>query len=564
MQSNRLILRNALVIFLGALLFHAVVHPFVLVGGDEGRYAQDAMRVLGGEWPIADFTTRTPILLTVTAFSVKLFGMSLVSLRLPGILASALIAVFVYLLARSVWGERVGRWSVMLYILLPFTLWQNVVIKSESLTVFFTVIAAYFLLKSTHTNSMKWLVFAGVGIGLAVIERLSALAFLFSTILYLLFTLYDATSLQKSLKRYGLAFFCLGGGALFGWLSVGGVLMLRNVKNVVGFYFSPFLINAVTESREYVFNGIEFLRSWALVFVESLASQAGPIVIGTTIFFWWILRERFGSWGNRLGACFSCGVMLVFFVHTMTILYYGTFHINVFLLTLAGVLLVCGGIVFAWKVPTQGVDVTGAMLFPLWVCGHIITYSFFVPGYPRELIVPMVIMTAVVGERLLGEGRRMSQVRLIVGLGAVLLWIGGALWYQNPRVGGWWWSQKTMNDVASYIHERTSPEDRIFAANPLPVVLAERRTVLNMNPYAVRLAAGGDVRWGSFPTPNEYYQALVTSPPKYTIVDGRMEGQYYGTYSMFKEFVENNYQPVQTFWTGERRGKVVIWEYHPK
>ena len=74
------------------------VYPFTMVGGDEGRFVQDALRIGRGEIPIADYGTRAPILSFFVNLSTALFGRSLFIFRLPVLLFSSLTAGFIFLL----------------------------------------------------------------------------------------------------------------------------------------------------------------------------------------------------------------------------------------------------------------------------------------------------------------------------------------------------------------------------------------------------------------------------------------------------------------------------------
>ncbi|TSC69117.1 MAG: hypothetical protein G01um101470_1077, partial [Parcubacteria group bacterium Gr01-1014_70] len=112
-----------------------LIYPFTMVGGDEGRFVQDALRIGKGEIPIADYGTRAPILSFFIYSFTELFGRSLFVFRLPVILFSAVTAGFLFLLGKELFSRNTGLLASLIYASLPTTLWHNVVIKSEALEI---------------------------------------------------------------------------------------------------------------------------------------------------------------------------------------------------------------------------------------------------------------------------------------------------------------------------------------------------------------------------------------------------------------------------------------------
>ena len=555
-------LTTALLIGAFAIVLQGIIFPYTLIGGDEGRYAQDAMRLVGGEWPIADFTTRTPLLLMLIAFSVQLFGVSIITLKLPLLLVHALTCVLMYIVGREYFSERIGRIAGILYGSIPYTLWNGALMKSESLAILFMLGALYAYSRAIRGREAGWLIIAGVFVGAALVERLSAVIVVGVVGMMMVF---DSKSSPSERERLWIALrrgSIFSVGIILGFAFVTLPLFLRNAQSVATFYFSPFLLDAVTGAKEVSWTLLGTLRIWGIVLTETIAVQAWVLFPLFLIFCVGAMRLYFPSLSRTVMYVPSILLGAAFLVHTGVILYYGTYHPEVFPLVLASTGIFLG--VLVWSMRTNTVSFVGKergiFLIIMWMIMHGIAYSFFLPGYSRELIPPLVFAAAVVIDAHWVIWQRSYMERGLLVLAAVGLWGAGVIWYQNPRVGGWWWSQETMRGVAGYVRENTTPGERIFAANPLPVVLAGRRTVLDMNPYAIVLAPNSDTSWGSFASPNAYYQALVERPPKYTIVDGRMEGQYFSLYPMFKTFIQTQYHPVETFWTGERRGKVEIWE----
>ncbi|MBI5774885.1 MAG: glycosyltransferase family 39 protein [Verrucomicrobia bacterium] len=106
---------------------------FFLLGGrglnepDEGRYAEIAREMVGtGDWLVPHIwhvphLDKPPMTYWLVALSLKTFGVHEWAVRLPLALAGFGGALGVWRLARSMGGERVARWSVL--ILISSTLW---------------------------------------------------------------------------------------------------------------------------------------------------------------------------------------------------------------------------------------------------------------------------------------------------------------------------------------------------------------------------------------------------------------------------------------------------------
>lgn len=573
-------MREVYIFFLLVVISFAaflVVYPFTMVGGDEGRFMQDALRMGRGEIPIADYGTRAPILSWfINAFTI-VFGRSLFIFRLPVILFSALTTGFLFLLGKELFSKNIGIIAALVFTLVPFTLWNNVVIKTEALATLLVVISAFFLLKGLRSSAAHWFVFSGIAMGLAYIERHTVAVFILTAGITVL---WHAISHTRSINRVVVKEVFLRGslmfiGVILGFLPIFLYIASHNMERAreAWLSYTPIAVGASTKKIAYESSNTAtygFLRSWGLSFVESLAVQAGLLFVSFVVFLFSVIQVFFDRWKN-VKYFFLISVAFVFFgsfmVHSLNIYRIGTFRPNVFLALFLFSLPVLFLFLF-YEIFHQRLkdffskNIDAVLFLCFWIFAHILAFSLYAPGYMRELIPQFSLITGVLFFVFPWRmARRMVIALLFVSLGG--LWGASISWYTDP-VTGWWWRQKTINDIASFLAEHTKPDDRVFTANPLPVVLAGRRTVADISSYAMVFAKDPYESYGTFPSPHEMLEILRASPPLYTLVDGRMESHFFRTYPFFEEFVYKNYKKVATFGTGRRRDWTEVWELQEK
>lgn len=543
-----------------------LVYPFTLVGGDEGRFVQDALRIDRGETPIADYGTRAPILSWFIYVSSRLFGRSLFAFRLPVLLFSALTAGVLFLLGTLLVPRRVALTSALLFALTPITLWNNVVVKTEALTVLCVVTSAYFLMRGLLQSHKISFFIAGIPLGIAYIERQSVVAFMLTIALMVIWDAWrDRSIFFRLIMERG---FFLFGGVIVGFLPVFLWIAYHDYSAAVQMWFTTNMFQAGLAAKETPMDASsglisDFWRGWILTFVETMAVQAGLLFGAFGLFCMSFLKARlllYERMGRFLSILFGVLFFGAFFIHSGIIMYHGTFRPWVFFTLSVGIV----GLLFLFfhlssireKYSIILRDYMFCSMFLLfWMAGLFIAYSFFAPGYIREWIPALCLVAALLFEVLVYNKRFTIFMILLV----VLFWLIGVAWFWNPKTGGWWWSQQTINDTAAYLVSHTTVDQKIFAANPLPVVMAGRRTVADITSYAMVFAKNADDHFSSFPSPNELLELLQVNPPPYVVVDRRMESHFFAQYKFFEDFVHNNYEPEIIFDANNKKGRTEIW-----
>ncbi len=569
---------SSIFVFLVFLSFAAffVVHPFTMVGGDEGRFAQDALRIGRGETPIADYGTRAPILSWFIYASTELFGRSLLAFRSPVIIFSSLTTGVLFLLGKELFSRNVGICAALLFALIPFTLYNNVVIKTEALATLLTCAAAFCLIKGLHaedSQKWRWLFYAGIAMGIAYVERTTAVIFMFTSALAVC---WYAFRLSGRFNQKVIADVCgqgvaLMAGVIIGFLPVFLYIGFHNWDRAISMWLSyePIKLGASTKEVEYA-NSVSsvygFLRSWALSFVENLAVQAGLLFIGFVIFLMGVVQMIFPTRDTiRKIMLVSMAFILFgsFAYHALNIYRIGTFRPDVFLFLFIFSLPVFS-IFWFYEIRENRlkdffIKNRDAVLFIcFWIGVHIIAFSLYIPGYMREMVPQLSLAAGALFAVFPWQTvNKMTIAVLFVSLGG--LWGVSASWFADPVIG-WWWRQGSINETAAFLAEHTAPGERVFAANPLPVILAERHTVADITSYAMVFVKNPDERHSTFPSPHEMLALLEANPPRYTVIDGRMESHFFRAHPFFEEFVKSNYKQVAVFGTGRRRDWTEVWE----
>ena len=138
---------------------------------DEGFLAYGAVRVIEGQVPNLNFVSLQPPLSFYTAAAMfKLFGTSLVSLRILGLCIYILIPLLIYAISRNMTGQALSFAAAVpatvlgipLFNFVPFAVWQGITA---------TLAAAYFFMRATVTSKYYWAFPAGLMTAASILLR---------------------------------------------------------------------------------------------------------------------------------------------------------------------------------------------------------------------------------------------------------------------------------------------------------------------------------------------------------------------------------------------------------
>jgi hypothetical protein len=175
---------------------------------DDGTLAQAAERVLGGELPHRDFVDPyTGLNAFVGALAFDLFGLSLLSLRIPLVVGFALWLPAVWMVARrfseSLTAIAVTALAAVLSVLTypaAMPTWFGLFLITWGLVA---------LLAYAERGSRRWLLAAGAAVGVAVLFKVVGLYFLAAALFTTAWTRADGSRAYRVVTVSGVALFLL-------------------------------------------------------------------------------------------------------------------------------------------------------------------------------------------------------------------------------------------------------------------------------------------------------------------------------------------------------------------
>lgn len=143
---------------------------------DEGLYATAARQMVeSGDWLIPRvgtdaFFDKPPLTYWAQALSMKLFGFTPLSARLPSALASALTAWLIWQWAKRRGLVRIGWLALLIYPLCPLTMGLSRQAIMDSLLTLWLTLAVFGWIEG-YTGDRRWYLLMAVGAGLATMTK---------------------------------------------------------------------------------------------------------------------------------------------------------------------------------------------------------------------------------------------------------------------------------------------------------------------------------------------------------------------------------------------------------
>jgi len=146
-------------------------------------------------------------------FFIWLTGLAYLAAGKTPLLAGRLISVFsglgtvivLFSIGKGLLGKR---WAVLLpvlYITSPFTLWYDRLAIKDSFLMLSAALLFYFSLKQAHFNQLKWAVFSGIALGLALLTK--SIAYFFVGLYLVNIIIFIKSYTLSRLKQIILALF---------------------------------------------------------------------------------------------------------------------------------------------------------------------------------------------------------------------------------------------------------------------------------------------------------------------------------------------------------------------
>jgi len=250
---------------LAAVLALALVLRLLLlesrwINPDEGAHLMDGRLILDGLVPSRDFIARQVFYVHVLAFVIKLAGNDIVVARLLPVFSAMGAGVFLYFIARRLFGATVALLALVLFLLLPFSVLMTVNVKTQPLVLLFSVGGMFFAVRGVQgRDGAGWpFLLSGVFLGLAYYVRESSLAVALAAGVLLL-------AVRPAGRRATLLRLAWFAGGLVGVTTVVILYYLRHAPLATAFELSYNPIAFVLENLRDVGRSVEERTGAALV-----------------------------------------------------------------------------------------------------------------------------------------------------------------------------------------------------------------------------------------------------------------------------------------------------------
>jgi tetratricopeptide (TPR) repeat protein len=194
---------SALILIGGVALLLRVIYLLELRGtpffsvliGDGQQYDLWAQQIAGGQWIGTEVFYQTPLCPYFLAVIFKLAGHDLFAVRLIEAILGSVSCVLLGFACRRFFSRRVGLIAAGLLAVYPPAIFFDGLIQKSSLDLFFMALTLFVIGEFQQRRSCKWLVVAGLVIGLLTLNRENARILFPLIVIWLLFAFRD-TSLK--------------------------------------------------------------------------------------------------------------------------------------------------------------------------------------------------------------------------------------------------------------------------------------------------------------------------------------------------------------------------------
>ncbi|MBI5701645.1 glycosyltransferase family 39 protein [Candidatus Saganbacteria bacterium] len=234
-------MKKTIIFLLLILSLHVALRiPFLNVPleRDEGAYGYVAQRILAGDAMYKDAVDhKPPLIYFIYASFIKLFGSSILAIRLPTLLYSLLTTLAIFLVGRLWVSESLGTLAAFLYALFSGgPLIQGSTSNTETFMVLPLVLAVLFFLKYKRKENLWLLFISGLFSGIAILIKQGAILnffVLFCFIFILNDNDYHYQNVHFNIKNIKRAFLLLSGFLVFPILVAIFLFLSSNLKDAI-------------------------------------------------------------------------------------------------------------------------------------------------------------------------------------------------------------------------------------------------------------------------------------------------------------------------------------------
>ena len=219
--------------------------------------------------------------------------------RLPVMLMSVLLGLYIYKWASELFNYQAGIWSLFLYAFMPVMITNAQFVTTDLPIASFSFIAFYYLWKFVTTGLKKYLACSGLFLGLALSSKFSAVVFL--PLIAVFIFIYAWRSCQNSLALKIRRFVILAALATVPAFAV--IYFSYLMPTDSGFYLKGFKSVYANWNPGYYFylNGVFSQNGWWYYFLEAfLIKTPIPALIAFAASILFYKRIKIDGWGKAL------------------------------------------------------------------------------------------------------------------------------------------------------------------------------------------------------------------------------------------------------------------------
>ncbi len=261
----------------------------------------------------------------MVAYLIKLttiLGTSVFSVRLMPVICFSVGSVFLYLLAKKLFNERIALLSLIISLALPATQMGYTLATDDAPLIMFWVISLYFGYRAITENKTKLYITTGVFMGLALLSKYTAIFIPATFFLYLLtkeprklftwkpwlsviisFTVFSPV-IYWNYTHHWISFifqYRHGTGARIGLNDIlqflGGIIVLLTPIFFIIYAVSVFKPREWIKNRERYFTMISALTVFIFFFYKGMFKMMeinwyAPAAIGATVYVAWFIHSK--------------------------------------------------------------------------------------------------------------------------------------------------------------------------------------------------------------------------------------------------------------------------------
>lgn len=175
----KFIINNALKLFFIVVVINAICNSYYELHYDEAYYWVYSKNLA------LSYFDHPPLI----AYIIKLFNflpLSEFGVRLPALILNTITCILAYFLSKRIFNKLIAQIALLLYIASPFIEGAFFLITPDVPLLFFWLLTLYCLYIGIFENKIKYLYFAGISCGFALLSKYIAILLLPSTFIYLI------------------------------------------------------------------------------------------------------------------------------------------------------------------------------------------------------------------------------------------------------------------------------------------------------------------------------------------------------------------------------------------